>query len=198
MIENQLIIFTRFPEPGKTKTRLIPLLGEQGASELHRRMTEATIKQAKILLDDNSLSVKICFTGGTIDDMKNWLGGDLIYQVQQGEGLGDRMKFAFTEAFLGQMTQVVMIGTDCPDLTASIIQQAFAALSAHDLVLGPAQDGGYYLIGLKRVFTELFTGIAWGTDTVLAKTLEIARTLGLKIALLPVLRDIDRPEDIDN
>lgn len=194
--QNKLIIFTRYPEPGKTKTRLIPILGEQGASNLHRQLTEATFKMIQPLIKNGFLSLKICFTGGTQELMENWLGKNLSYQNQYGEGLGDRMKFAFETEFRDQMTQVVIIGTDCLELNESLIQQAFESLFLSDLVLGPAQDGGYYLIGLKKVYAELFAEIAWGTDTVLARTLEITQNLNLKTFLLPILQDLDRPEDL--
>lgn len=198
MIEHQrkLIIFTRYPEPGKTKTRLIPLLGETGASNLQRQMTQATIGMIDPLIQSRFLSLKIHFTGGSQDLMENWLGKDFNYQNQCGQGLGNRIKFAFENEFRDGITQVVIIGTDCPKLSENIIRQAFESLLESDLVLGPAQDGGYYLIGLKQVYTELLTEIAWGTDTVLTKTLEIAQRLKLKTFLLPVLQDIDRPEDL--
>ncbi|PSF32110.1 hypothetical protein C7H19_21950 [Aphanothece hegewaldii CCALA 016] len=192
----QLIIFTRYPEPGKTKTRLIPYLGEKGASNLQRRMTQATLQMIEPLMNSGFLSLKIHFTGGSIDLMNDWLGTNLSYQNQYGEGLGDRLKFAFLLAFRDGMTQVVIIGTDCPELNESLIRQAFESLLEYDLVLGPAQDGGYYLIGLKQIYPELLREIAWGTDTVLAKTLLIAQNLQLKTFLLPSLQDIDRLEDL--
>jgi rSAM/selenodomain-associated transferase 1 len=194
--QRKLIIFTRYPEPGKSKTRLIPVLGEKGASNLQRQMTQATLRMIEPLIQSDFLSLKIYFTGGNQDLMEDWLGKDFHYQNQWGEGLGDRMKFAFENEFRDRMTQVVIIGTDCPKLSENIIRQAFESLLESDLVLGPAQDGGYYLIGLKEVYAELLTEIAWGTHTVLTKTLEIAQNLELKTFLLPILQDIDRPEDL--
>lgn len=198
MIDHQrkLIIFTRYPEPGKTKTRLIPLLGEKGASNLQRKMTEATIGMIEPLIQSRFLSLTIHFTGGSQELMANWLGKNFNYQNQCGEELGARMKFAFENEFRDGMTQVVIIGTDCPKLSETIIREAFESLLEFDLVLGPAYDGGYYLIGLKQVYADLLTEIAWGTDTVLTKTLEIAQRLELKTFLLSVLQDIDRPEDL--
>lgn len=194
--QNKLIIFTRYPEPGKTKTRLIPVLGQQGASNLHRMMTQATMKMLQPLTKSSFLYLKICFTGGSQDLMESWLGKDLSYQRQVGEDLGDRMKFVFQTECCDKMQRVIIIGTDCPDLNEGIIRQAFASLEESDLVLGPAQDGGYYLIGLKQVYAELFSNISWGTNLVLAETLEMAQNLNLKTFLLPMLRDIDRPEDL--
>ena len=94
------------------------------------------------------------------------------------------------------MNAVVLIGTDCPDLNAQLIAEAFQALGEHDLVLGPAIDGGYYLIGLRRLIPELFTGIPWSTSAVLRQTLRIAQKLELAVAQLPLLSDVDRPEDL--
>jgi hypothetical protein len=94
------------------------------------------------------------------------------------------------------MNRVVLIGTDCPDLNNQLISQAFDSLKSHDLVLGPARDGGYYLIGLRRLIPELFAEITWSTAEVLSQTQSIAQNLELTIAYLPLLSDIDRPEDL--
>ncbi len=191
-----LIVFTRYPEPGKAKTRLIPVLGEDGASNLHRQMTEHTLSQVRELQSDRATRVEVYFTGGDQQLMEDWLGADIIYQPQ-GEGdLGQRMKSAFQTAFAAGMKGVAIVGTDCPGMDAKIMAQAFEQLNGHDLVLGPAMDGGYYLIGLRRVIPELFAGINWGTSEVREKTVAIAISLGLAVAFLPPLADIDRPEDL--
>jgi uncharacterized protein len=186
-----LIIFTRYPIPGQAKTRLIPALGATGAADLQRRMTRQTIDLAV----QTHYPFRIQFCGGTIGQMSDWLG-DHDYQPQ-GEGdLGDRMDRAFEQGFALGHDRVVIIGTDCPAIDSAILHQVFAALESHDLVLGPATDGGYYLIGLRRRIPELFDAIAWSTATVRAKTLEIAMGLNLAYTLLPELTDIDRPEDL--
>ncbi|MEP0794687.1 TIGR04282 family arsenosugar biosynthesis glycosyltransferase [Trichocoleus sp. DQ-A3] len=191
-----LIVFTRYPEPGKAKTRLIPVLGEDGASNLHRQMTEHTLSQARELQSDRATRVEVYFTGGDQQLMEDWLGADIIYQPQ-GEGdLGQRMKSAFQTAFAAGIEGVAIVGTDCPGLDAKIMAQAFEQLNGHDLVLGPAMDGGYYLIGLRWVIPELFAGINWGTSEVREKTVAIAISLGLAVAYLPPLFDVDRPEDL--
>jgi rSAM/selenodomain-associated transferase 1 len=142
------------------------------------------------------VSVEIHFAGGNQQLMQAWLGADVIYH-QQGEGdLGERMASAFERSFAAGMTGVVIIGTDCPDLDTQIMAEAFKFLETQDVVLGPAQDGGYYLIGLRRLIPELFVGINWGTSQVRQQTVEIADNLGLAIASLPILHDIDRPEDL--
>jgi rSAM/selenodomain-associated transferase 1 len=191
-----LIIFTRYPEPGKTKTRMIATLGEEGAAMLQRQMTENTLTQAQKLQRDRKLSVEVYFAGGNELLMQDWLGSDLVYRQQCEGDLGQRMVSAFKQTFAMRATRVVMIGIDCPDLNEMILAEAFERLSEHDLVLGPAVDGGYYLIGLNRLISELFTGISWGTSTVLATTQKIANQLGLNAYYLPRLHDIDRPEDL--
>jgi hypothetical protein len=191
-----LIIFTRYPEPGKTKTRLIPALGAEGAATLQRQMTEHTLDQVKELQAKRLVSVEVYFVGGNQQLMQSWLGTSVIYR-QQGDGdLGRRMAIAFQTALEAGKQRVVVIGTDCPDLKAEVMVKAFHALEQHDLVLGPAQDGGYYLIGLCRLIPELFTGISWSTAEVLQQTMSIAQRLELAVAYLPRLSDVDRPEDL--
>jgi rSAM/selenodomain-associated transferase 2/rSAM/selenodomain-associated transferase 1 len=203
--KQQLIIFTRYPEPGITKTRLIPLLGAEGAAELQRTMTEYTVRQAR----KSGAHLEIRFTGGSLTHMKDWLGEDLEY-AEQGDGdLGDRMQRAFAAAFSSDMEQVVIIGCDCPANDAQNLQEAFEALNLADVVIGPAYDGGYYLIGLCRAGastppprsrisatfpTQLFHNIDWGGEQVFEQTMEAAKELA--VAQLPKLNDVDLPEDI--
>ncbi len=192
-----LLIFTRYPQPGESKTRLIPALGAVGAAQLQTRMTEHTINQARILQTlDHDIHLSICYAGGDLSLIQAWLGEDFSYRSQIGPDLGARIIQALTQHFAHQEQPALVIGTDCPDLTAPLLQEAFRLLVNHDLVLGPAWDGGYYLIGLKKLFTELFTGISWGSDQVLRETIEIAQALNLTVAQLLMLRDIDRPEDL--
>jgi hypothetical protein len=128
--------------------------------------------------------------------MQSWLGSSLIYQRQSEGDIGCRMASAFQASFEAGMNSVVLIGIDSPDLNAQLMAEAFQALHQHDLVLGPALDGGYYLIGLRRLIPELFTGIRWSTAEVLPQTLRIAQRLELAVAKLPLLSDVDRPEDL--
>ncbi len=191
-----LILFTRYPEPGKTKTRLIPVLGAEGAATLQRQMTEQMLAEANKLQAFYPLLAEVHFTGGNESLMQEWLGSKLIYQRQCEGDIGCRMALAFQASFQAGMDRVVIIGIDCPDLNAQLLAEAFQTLRQHDLVLGPALDGGYYLIGLRRMIPELFTGIRWSTAEVLQQTLNIAEKLELSIAKLPWLSDIDRPEDL--
>jgi len=194
----QLIVLTRYPTPGKTKTRLIPALGEQGAADLHAAMVEHTLRWARRLRDRRpSATVQVRCDGGDSDQLRTWLGDDLDVQPQGDGDLGQRMARAADDAFAEGTSAVVMIGTDCPDLTETLATQAFDALGDNrSLVLGPANDGGYYLIGLRRMVPELFADIAWGTDKVLNQTLAIAAQRNLSVTLLTTLNDVDRPEDL--
>jgi rSAM/selenodomain-associated transferase 1 len=193
-----LIIFTRYPEPGKTKTRLIPALGAQGAAQLHRQMAQQTVERARQFIQSRSVSLEIRYTGGSLSQMQDWLGSDLIYN-QQGTGdLGNRMNHSFQAGFDQGKSAIMIIGTDCMELNKNILNQAFDTLKQQDLVIGTARDGGYYLIGLRRPIPELFQGIDWGTERVLEQTLVRCQPLNLSIGNLPQLSDIDRPEDLKN
>jgi rSAM/selenodomain-associated transferase 1 len=196
MTLDRLILFTRYPEPGKAKTRLIPALGAEGAAALHQQMADHTVGQVRMFQLQHPLCVEVRFAGGNRDLMQRWLGSDWMY-TGQGEGdLGDRMGRSFQSAFNAGVNRVLLIGTDCPDLDALLLEQAFCQLQHHDLVLGPASDGGYYLIGLRRWIPPLFSGIEWSTAGVLERTLAIAEDLNLSVALLPVLSDVDYPADL--
>ena len=181
---DRLIIFGRCPAPGRTKTRLIPALGELGAAELHRRLTETTVAR-----------IEVSFCGGSRRKMQRWLGADLLYRHQCEGDLGLRMERAFLHAFEAGGDRIVLIGTDVPGFTQDHLRQAFDALTGHDLVLGPTTDGGYWLIGMHRP-ARLFHGIDWSTDRVLKQTLDMASDHGLSVSLLEPLSDVDRPEDL--
>ena len=195
-IRNRLIVFTRYPEPGESKTRLIPALGPRGAADLHRQMTERTLSWARRWKECFPASLEVHFSGSSEESFQKWLGPDLSYRPQPEGDLGARMHEAFRQAFREGVEKVVIVGTDCPGLNKDLTQEAFAGLEQGDVALGPAKDGGYYLVGLRRPVEELFRGIPWGTGQVLAKTLKAAQQLGLRVSLLKPLEDIDRPEDL--
>ncbi|MDY6785923.1 MAG: TIGR04282 family arsenosugar biosynthesis glycosyltransferase [Cyanobacteriota bacterium] len=194
MSQERLIIFTRYPEAGKTKTRLIPILGAKGAATLQRDMTEHTLARVKSC--DRPLSVEIHFSGANFQQMQDWLGEQWTYREQSQGDLGQRMASAFSTAFADGMERAVTIGIDCPELDANLMNEAFEKLETCDLVLGRAADGGYYLIGLRRDIPALFEDIDWGTSQVLQQTVAIAEAKNCAIAYLPVLQDIDHPEDL--
>lgn len=191
------MIFTRYPIPGTAKTRLIPALGAAGAADLSRQLTEHTLTQIHACQSQYpDLQVEIRFAGGTSDQMQTWLGPTWRYTPQGDGDLGDRLARSVQAAIAAGATRTVIVGTDCPELDAACLQQAFHALTTHDLVLGPALDGGYYLIGLRQDWPELFQNIAWSTAAVCAQTIAIGQQLGLAIACLPTLSDIDEPADL--
>jgi uncharacterized protein len=196
MAQEQILVFTRYPEPGQTKTRLIPALGADGAAQVHRQMAEHTLAQVKHLQQSRAVEAEIHFSGSNESQMQAWLGMGWNYHQQSEGDLGDRLISALTTSFQSGAEAALVIGTDCPGLNASLMATALDQLQTHDLVLGPATDGGYYLIGLKSLIPELFTGIPWGTDTVWQRTMAIAQELGLTVTNLPPLDDIDRPEDL--
>lgn len=186
--DGRIIVFTRFPLPGRAKTRLIPSLGADGAAGLQRRMTEFTV--AQILR--TGMQMEIRFTGAAESRMREWLGPEVDY-TPQGEGnLGERMNRAFEEAFENGSQKVVVVGCDCPDNRSSNIMTAVRRLEKTSCVIGPAADGGYYLIGLNSPRPDLFRDIDWGTKSVFRQT--VAKLD--KYALLPVLNDVDEAQDI--
>ncbi len=188
----RLIIFTRYPEAGQVKTRLIPALGEKGAALLHRRMVEHTMTRVSSLKGE----VEVHFTGGSHDLMEGWLGNQLLYRRQEGGCLGERLHNSMAEAFAENKKKVVVIGTDCPGLTANHVEKAFRLLDRSDLVLGPAYDGGYYLIGLNKHVKELFQDITWSSSLVYRQTIKAAEQVNLQTAELEKLADIDCPADL--
>lgn len=198
MVREQLIVFTRLPVPGRTKTRLIPLLGPQKAAELQKRLTEQTLATARAVLSSRKITVAIHFNGGDAGLIRQWLDPEnrLTITPQSNGDLGARMNNGFKQAFKQGISRAVLIGTDCPNLSSSILVQAFELLADNDLVLGPALDGGYYLIGLRGPAPSLFTDIAWGTDQVFSITQARAAARTLTVALLEPLADVDRPEDL--
>ena len=203
VMPQRLIVFTRFPEPGKTKTRLIPALGPEGAARLQRQMTEHILATAAKVSSRAGLTTEVRYEGGNTGLMQEWLGSQFSYRPQGPGDLGRRMALAFEQAFRDSKKAAVIVGSDIPGISAGIIQQAFEGLQKKDLVLGPARDGGYYLIGMKNTIpaatrARLFEGINWGTGDVLSQTSETARELGLRFILLESLVDVDCPVDLDH
>lgn len=191
-----LILFTRFPIAGRAKTRLIPVLGAEGAAKLHRRLTVHALRTAERSQLARGTRVQVHFEGADGRAMSHWLGDRFEFVPQTTGDLGQRMRCAFENAFAGGCGSVVIIGSDCPDLSPAILDQAFAALRDKPVVFGPATDGGYYLLGLRSPLAKLFLGPRWGTGTVLADSLEILSRAGLGYSLLKPLADVDRPKDL--
>lgn len=196
MIAETLIIYSRYPEAGKTKTRMIPALGAEGAAKLQRQMSEHTLNTARKLKSDRNINIEVHFAGGSQQLMSAWLGEDLKYIPQKNGDLGNRMNSSFQQAFISGQQRIVTIGIDCPDINSKILNSAFDSLQTKELVLGIAEDGGYYLIGLNKAIPQLFQNIDWGTEKVLQQTKAIAQKLNLNTDYLTTLSDVDRPEDL--
>jgi rSAM/selenodomain-associated transferase 1 len=192
-----LIIFAKKPVPGRVKTRLSPPLSAEAAAVLYSCMLLDTLATAAglggvapVLFFQEEPGAAEYFSG---------LAPDMEFFPQEGADLGKRMENAFRNRFERGFREVVIIGTDSPDQPPEHILEAFDLLSDKkiDLVLGPAEDGGYYLMGLKSVRKELFCGIQWSSGDVLATTVSKAEELGLGVSLLPVWHDIDTAADLD-
>ena len=188
------IVFAKAPRAGEVKTRLIPLLGAEGAAALHRQL----LHRALVTATHAGLGpVELHCAPDTEDPFLQECGRrfGVALAPQRDHDLGARMCHAFEEA-LARHARVILIGTDCPVLTEQHLRDAHAALAdGNDAVLIPAEDGGYALIGLAQCDSRLFDGIAWGGDTVLAATRERLQSLGWRWHELETLWDIDRPED---
>ena len=201
-----VIVMSKVPLPGRTKSRLLEKVGAQKAALFHR----ACLYDLQAVLRTCGIPARIYIAGGSNDEFcslfphtlpeeftclveLDW--SDFTLYQQQGEDLGERMLCAVQES-LTEFQQVILIGSDIPGISQNLLELACAELRQHDLVLGPAMDGGYYLIGLKSVAPFLFRGIKWGSGQVLEQTLQVARRHQLRTALLPKLQDIDRWQDL--
>lgn len=195
MHDGVLLIFAKAPLPGQAKTRLIPALGAEGAASLQQYLLESTLTMTE---------------GWQCGSKQLWCTPDTGHPVfthyaerhrlslhrQQGHDLGARMANAFTRALI-EYPWAMVIGTDCPDLSSDDLHQAAELLHlGADAVLGPAADGGYYLLGLRRFEPLLFTDMEWGGDSVLAETRRRLEHLGMNTRLLKTKHDLDRPEDL--
>ena len=193
----RFILFTRYPEPGKTKTRLIRVLGPHGAADLQKQMTEHVLARTTGFVDERGVDLEVRYEGGNRGLMEKWLGSHISYRSQGRGDVGTRMAQAFSQAFNQGKKRVVIVGSDCPGINEATVRTAFDLLDQFDLVLGPANDGGYYLIGLRQEKPQLFEDVPWGTAEVGASTLEIANRLGLRWVKVEPLDDVDREEDIE-
>lgn len=185
-----LIIFTKNLEKGKVKTRLAQTIGSQKALEIY--------KECCIYTMTNTFDIparKMLFYSDYIQNGDFWGSDDFIKFVQQGEDLGQRMRHAFRNAF-HKSEKVIIIGTDCMELTRDLINEAFERLDENDYVVGPSNDGGYYLLGMRQFNAELFQNIDWSTDKVLGQTLA-KMDENKSVFTLPELIDIDTIEDLE-
>lgn len=180
-------LLARFPVAGQCKTRLIPGYGPDGAAEIHRKLTERTVATIRA----SGLPFEVWGTGGTEEEFRTWLD-DISYKAQPSGDLGEKLAAAATAY------PRLFLGTDCPGLTAAHLQEAAQELlDGAPSVLGPAEDGGYWALGLASPCPSAFAAMPWGTEKVFELTKEKLDAANMAPILLPTLSDVDHPEDLD-
>lgn len=186
-----LIIFYRNPELGKVKSRLAASVGEERALAIYLKLASFTRSVTSVINCD-----RIVYYSNFIDREDNWPNDKYIKHLQRGDELGSKMRHAFETAFAQGYKRVCIIGTDCLELTSDILKEAFEALKKNDSVIGPAFDGGYYLLGMNRFIPEVFSNKRWSTDTVCTDTIEDLKRLHRSYHATPTLHDVDNEEDL--
>ncbi len=188
-----VLIFLKAPIPGKAKTRLAAGVGDDAAIEIYGKLVR---RQMAAIPDDWSVEVHFA-PAGEQELVQNWVGEEANrkFFAQMKTGLGQRLVHAGKGAFARGAEAVVFVGGDCVELTTDVFREAQRQLSTRSAVLGPTEDGGYYLLGLSEMTEAVFAGIDWGTESVSRQTRERLQTAGLDWSELPVLRDVDTAED---
>ncbi len=190
MEHHVLAIMAKSPEKGKVKTRLAKTIGEDDALTVYKNLLSYTIREANCALWDTTV-----YWAGNPENTINI--HDFRSTSQKGDDLGERMSHAFTEEFNNGAERVVMIGADCAEVNMQHIERAFGMLKIHDVVIGPATDGGYYLIAMNEIHNELLTDVPWSTEHVLEATKELAEDNHLSIGYLEKLSDVDHASDLE-
>ncbi|MDB4285852.1 TIGR04282 family arsenosugar biosynthesis glycosyltransferase [bacterium] len=185
-----LLIFVKHPIPGQVKTRLGRTLGMEKAAEIYGHLLAFTLKESK-----KSSATKAVFYGNTVPEQDLWSEAGYPRFSQKGDGLGERMQHAFEWGFAQGHERIAIIGSDCPNISGELITEAFERLKAHDFVMGPADDGGYYLLGMSAPFYTPFHEKIWSTGSVFQDTIGDLVRGEKSYALLPMYSDID--EEID-
>jgi rSAM/selenodomain-associated transferase 1 len=193
-VPDLLLVFLKWPEAGLAKTRLIPALGPEDAATVYRLLAEAEVRAT--CPEAAEYDRILCFTPADAEArIQDWFPGEAVWPQPEGD-LGRRMSEAFALGFRRGAGRVAIIGTDVPSVSRDTVREAFRALDSADLVLGPAFDGGYYLLALAQPRPELFAGVAWSTPQVMAATRERAAALGLRTHLLAAMSDVDALDDL--
>ena len=190
MEENHLIIFVKNPELGKVKTRLAAGIGNEEALKVYLKLVSIT----KEVAEKVSATRHVFYSNEIEND--DWDEDKFNKHVQEGNNLGERMKNAFEKVFALGAKKAVIVGSDCPQITPEIVKQGFTALNENDVSIGPAKDGGYYLLGMKKLQTFVFDNKEWSTETVYAKTIEDLKSKTLSFSDLPMLSDLDNETDL--
>lgn len=191
MMENALIIFIKNPVKGKVKTRLAATIGDDMALAIYQKLLKHTLNIAEHVTAD-----KFIFFSDAIDETIGDVNAPFYYKIQSGNDLGEKMKNAFVQLFKSGYKRVVIIGTDCPGINENILKTAFGEFNNSDVVIGPATDGGYYLLGMKEMHNDLFEKIDWSTSVVLHSTIECYNKSNLSYSLLTALRNVDEQKDL--
>ncbi len=190
-MQKALLIFIKNPQKGKVKTRLAATIGEEKALEIYQELMDYT----RTICEDVDTD-RLLFYSQHIDTKDKWKTSTFRKFVQEGKDLGQRMKQAFETAFdRYQYQQVIIIGSDCAELTSTQINTAFEQLKTHDVVIGPARDGGYYLLGMNQFLPSIFDNKTWSTPNLLKETLTDLDTQKHSYHFLPELNDIDTEAD---
>jgi uncharacterized protein len=189
-----LAVFLKAPRPGAVKTRLVPALGPETAAGVYRALAESVVDGTRPRSGDYE-RVLFFTPADARAEMEAWLPGETLL-AQEGPDLGSRMCAAFEECFRRGADRVAVAGSDVPGLGSGDVVAALDALADHDLALGPALDGGYYLIAFQQPRPALFQGMAWGSASVFAATMERAAVLGLTVRVLEPRRDVDTIDDL--
>lgn len=186
-----LIIFYRNPVSGAVKTRLAATMGNERALDIYRKLALHTRDVTRVLAVD-----KRVYYSDFIDDDDIWPSPSYSKALQNGADLGERMSQAFRACFELKYDRICIIGTDCLELNAEVITRAFESLASVDAVIGPAKDGGYYLLGMRHFYPQLFKDKKWSTSNVFEDTIHDLRALGLSYAQLQMLSDVDLESDV--
>jgi rSAM/selenodomain-associated transferase 1 len=191
-----VLVFVRAPVPGHVKTRLAAAIGDAAALRVYRRLAGHTLAEVRALATEG-VEVRVHYAPADAGDaVRAWLGDGPRYLPQADGDLGARMKDALARAFADGAERVVIVGSDLPEASTSLLRRAFEGLEAHPAVIGPARDGGYYLLGLRGMVDGIFDGMEWSTPHVHRETLERFSAAGVEPAVLEVLSDVDTVDDL--
>lgn len=195
-----IVIFVKAPVPGFAKTRFVPALSPERAAALSRALARDTLKTAAQL---PSVSVLVAYRAHSSMPDIDWLvednslgQTDVDWFVQEGHDLGGRLKHAVSRAFSRGPRSVLIIGSDLPSLNPPLLDKAFGLMQSSPVILGPAEDGGYYLLGLREPHISIFEDIEWSQPTVLAQTVAKLQLLRIDYQMLPRRMDLDTPDDL--
>lgn len=190
MSKELLIVFVKNSVLGKVKTRLAKDIGDEAAFELYKTLVSKTEQATNQIAIDKHI-----YFSDTIEET-GWRHD--FKTIQQGNDLGERMKNAFKDGFEKGYQNIVLIGSDLPDISEELINKSFEVLKTSDTIFGPAEDGGYYLVGMKQLHNDLFDNITWSTSKVFEETMDVLKSQSISVGLLETLNDIDTFEDLKN